>query len=98
MALPTLSPIEKQLLGELAADLAAHKAKYEEIAQPYIAKGETALVAFANAEAAQIGNFFLRAAAEWVVSTYGPELPALVSKYEGDAYDQVVAFLTDLSK
>lgn len=95
---PALSSEEKAVIAAFAALLAAHKAEYEAAFQPFLSKLEGEAVAFASDEAAKISNPFLRYPAEWVVSTFGPELPALVAQYEGSVYDKFVAFLVAISK
>src|SRR5690348_7859757 len=41
----------------------------------------------------EIPNIFLKTAVLAAIAKYGPELPALINQYEGDAFDKVAAFL-----
>lgn len=93
-----MSPELKLLLAAVASYLAANKTEDLPVLVAFLTKEGGYVEADAAAAASKISNPFLKMAAEWVVSAYGPELPTLLSAYAGDAYDQLVAFLQAQSK
>jgi hypothetical protein len=93
-----MSPELKAMLAALAAYLAANKSEGLSLVDAFAEKEEGYISADISNAIGKISNPFVKAAAEWVWSSYGNDLPGLLKGYEGDAYDKLVAFLKDESK
>lgn len=93
-----MSPELKALVAALASYLASNKTEGEALVSAFLDKELGYGESLAESAIGKISNPFLKAAAEWVYSTYKPDFSKWLASYEGDAYDALVSYLESISK